>query len=280
MSEPLDDELTPELRRALDSVPAPEADPAFEARLRDRFVGAGKIALEEDRAPGPRTRAWGVVVALAAAAAFLLVLRIVNQPDAPAVDDGGDAVAVASSPWSLLPGSCPDARLGGVDLDTSTEGFLEGLVEGATLETAGSGPLRLKLDDRLVLELAENSRMALASLPGGGSPETLRMTLESGAVRLVTGAGFDGSRLFVDTPDAGVEIVGTELAVDYYPDDGTCVCCTEGLVRVVPVLAPDAAADAAGGRACFVKTDGRMGQMPAIGKHVAPIDDLRAFLDQ
>jgi hypothetical protein len=83
----------------------------------------------------------------------------------------------------------------------------------------------------LVVQMTSGTEAEVPRAPSRWFRRTVSGEITTGQWRITTGAGFRGARLMVKTPEAGVEVTGTTLAVIREPH-GTCVCVLEGGVRV------------------------------------------------
>jgi ferric-dicitrate binding protein FerR (iron transport regulator) len=242
-------EPTADERRAGDAVRALEAarpEPAFRARLRQDFVTGriGERAVVRLSPPWWR-RGWAAALAPAAAVVVVLLVAGVNRgPQWTVMAANGDGIAVVDGVPMPMPHAAEEAR-------RLRAGARVQVPPGASLDLAGSGTM--------MMEIAGGAEVTLPATPGRWFARGVEAHVRSGTVRFSTGARFHGARLHVETPEAGVEVTGTTLAVICEPR-GTCVCVYEGVVRVRAHGGSIESVSA--GRRRFVYNDGR-----------APIED-------
>lgn len=251
-----DDELDPRLARALEALSEERPDARFERALRARFVDPHASAAPP-RAPrrravarrGPRPAPW---IALASAAALVLVAALWWRGSRPAAPS-----------WRVLSAE-GTTTLDGRPLDA------ERLAAGGRLVSGDGATLRLVLGEELALAIGPASEIVLPAVPAGDGARAWLLEARAGHLAVATGAAFQGSRLAVQAPDARVEVVGTRFAVDVY-DQGTCVCCSEGRVRVDSLReGTDQASVAAGGMA-YAHTTGGLATGAVLPDHVEPL---------
>lgn len=266
MSENRDDELdmdaasdvpvSPEGRVAEDAVralPTPVAAEAFRGRVREAFI-AGSAAPSAGDAAGPaargsasQRRAWPsrrrtLAVAIAVAATILAVVLL--RPGGTPADE-----------WTIAGIAGADA--GSIRID-GREHSIAALRAGGSTIRAGA---RVELPESTTIELRRAGLLALETAPGSwfALPRSVRSregvepligTIERGEVRYVTGPGFVGHSLRIESDEAAVEVVGTTFSV-IRDTSGTCVCVESGQVRIV----------AAGGRGGWDVPAGRRRQV-------------------
>lgn len=216
-------ELSEPQRRARDAVrslPAPEADPAFRARLAREFA-AGTVA-----PPRPRVLPWfrrrglaRVWVPAAAAAALAIAVGVANRGPAWRVTAvTGEGVAVVDG---------RPVPLGHLD-------ELRRLVRpGARVRVPDGARIEITSPERAVVEFTPGTDVTVPEVPGRWFARRVSAEVRAGELRITTGRAFHGARLSISTPEAMVQVTGTTLAVICDPD-GTCVCVLEGTVRVGP----------------------------------------------
>jgi ferric-dicitrate binding protein FerR (iron transport regulator) len=255
----------PVLARALEALPAVQADAAFEARLRGRFLrGEDETAGSQPPAATSRRRLVLLpALALLAAAAVVVVFFLARPDEGPAwelmASSRGEVVHVDDLPY-------PVAR---------PEALRAALARGGTVRTDEETHLRLRLGETLALEIGAQSEVRLPRPPRAGSPPPLFSTLR-GHLSIATGPGLAGRRLLVRAPELEVEVVGTRFAVDV-SDKGTCVCCTEGTVEVRSLALSDQLGQVQGGAMAFGLPDGNlMFAEMVIDEHVEPLGELGA----
>lgn len=212
------------IREAVRELPHVHPDAAFRARLKDAFV-SGEIASKASPgadgagdappAPGgkivPMRRRWPGVFSLAiAATAAVLYFATRPQPEEFTVM-GGDAVATVQRGDREEPISAASAQT---------------VAAGAAV-TVATGSLDLRWGNVVALRVNPGSVV----LPDLREGQPMTFDVAQGEVVFLTGPGFPGRRLTVDTPEGRVEVVGTAFAV-YRDDGGTCVCVLEGTASV------------------------------------------------
>jgi len=227
-SDPADETRGLQAARAL---PMASADPAFRARLGAAFA-SGAIDPEHaaaEAAPGarpvharrPGSRFSRRLVALTAAVALVLV--------------GAAAWAFNPGPrWQVAEGQ---RAHGNVLIDgepvpaDDIASVDDALLPGSTIEWNGDGDLELVSRGQLALAIVPGTRMSLPAPPPRWFARASGGRVDSGEIRLTSGARFHGARLTIATPQASVTMTGTTLAVIQEPM-GTCVCVLEGSVHV------------------------------------------------
>lgn len=221
------DGLSPQQERAreqLRALASPAVDPAFRERLKAQFV-AGTIPESEHFSRGRATRAarraWmRIGVPLAAAAALVLMIGVLNQGPSWSMIEGEGRASIDGVPVSL----------------DDSEQVDELLHEGAVVEMDADSRACF-LQGRVVLaELTPRARVTLPNAPGRWLGKQMEGTVHSGIVRWVTGPAFPGSRLAIATPESEVEVTGTSFTL-MCTEGGTCVCVLEGDVKVTDEIA-------------------------------------------
>lgn len=203
-----DKDFSAEEIRALEAVrslPEPEADPDFRARLRQSFVTGSINASQAPHetvwrgapAPLPRWRRFAPL-AVAAAAIILLVVPYVRTP-------GLDLIGVQGANQIVLNGelvSCDDLSPIQAALQP---GCRIDVPEGATVQLARAGELLMDLD---------GVRFTFPSMPlpliGGGMSSTIE---GDGTVRVATAPGFSGSKYRLRVGDANLLIRNSVFTV-------------------------------------------------------------------
>ena len=206
--------LTPEeerVRKAVQSLPPPQSHPAFRNRLRREFA-TGKFE-PHPRTVIPRATAWFTWRWAAAATAILLVIAFafVNQgPDWRVMTAEGTGRAIVNGePLS-------DAR----DLERA-------LRRGGQVNVPEGSQLTLLLPGTLLVQVAPGSEVTLAAPSGRWIGKTMKASVIRGEARLMTGPGFSGRVMTIETPVGTTVLTGTLVSV---VTDGTftCVCVAEG----------------------------------------------------
>ena len=216
-----DDPAGPEAqaRDAVRALGVPRVDADFRARLKREFIAgaapapAGAIGA---RSAWFRRGAWGTAVAAAAAALVIVVLALNRGPGWQVVSAEGDGIAVIDG--RPIP-------LGHV------EDLGRALRAGVGVELGAGAMLEIESPGHLVIQVTPGTELRLPGPSGRWFGRELRALVSAGEVRITTGPRFRGARLLVETPEAGVLVNGTTLAVICEPG-GTCVCVYEGSVRV------------------------------------------------
>ena len=255
-------EPSPELERALERLRTSGARPEFTEHLRREFV-SGELASPRGGAmplrSSPRARRW---IPWAIAAGILLVVLPFLLPMRP------------DPTWVVLePPAGGSLQVDGELVPFSEDAKLTAALEEALRIETPEMPVRLRLRERLVLELAAGSSLRVENTETGVlSP--IRLELERGSLAVVTSPGFEGSRLEITTPQASVAITGTAFTVDVVPEMGTCVCCSAGSIVVRSRLGETPAATVSAGANAFVFTDGKLRTGGPVPEHLAPIEEL------
>jgi hypothetical protein len=258
MSDPREEDLTAEERRArqaLKTLPRPQADPAFRARLRRDFVSGAFTARARATAVGPRWRPRASWV-WAPVAAGLLVLAGAWLNRGP-----GWTVASAGSDGFAIVDGRPIPMLHREDLARA-------LRDGGAIRLESTAELELVAPGQLAIEVTAATDATVPPAPGLWFGRAVRGAVRSGELRITTGRGFRGARLAVETPEAEVEVTGTTLAV-IRERVGTCVCVMDG--RVMMGAQGGAMAPIAPGMRRFMFNDGR----PAEEDSMRPMEKVK-----
>jgi len=234
----------------------PAAAPAFREDLRARFLEAG-AELRESKAPAaatapavqprPAARAQRrtrrapqaepargrlltlprALVAVAAAAALLIALFV--------LDPGGASVVVDPLPASRWqPVEYAEGSgyvVDGVRFAANDGGGLdEALTEGdCRLETESADLSVIWLEEGVMLEFAKSSEIRVLPRPEG-EHGLIEIEVLAGGVRVATTEQYPG-RVLVHTPDMTIALSGHSLGVDVY-SSGTCLCVLEGTAQM------------------------------------------------
>lgn len=102
---------------------------------------------------------------------------------------------------------------------------------GGLVRLAEEVALDLRLDDRLILALAEGSEVTLPAPLGRGSSGPLVSEVHHGELKIMTGPGFPGTEMHILTAEGRTEITGTIISV-YKGDGYTCVCVLQGTALI------------------------------------------------
>jgi len=200
------------LRRARQSTPAPELDPA-------RLVPAARLALRQRRSRLVFQKiAVGTVAVAAAAVVTLGVGRWLHHgaPATIASRPPSHALAILSAPPTgpVAPGAVVDT--------------------GITLQAPAGAPVRLGSADGTVLTLEARGELSVVE-----QSATRRFSLRKGAVRAQVAHLHDGERFLISTDDAEIEVHGTAFRVSLVEGEPGCeegrrtrVAVTQGIVSV------------------------------------------------
>jgi hypothetical protein len=247
-----------QIEELLQSLPEPKPpSEEFVARLRSEFA-AGTIRpgpfatdseekpwLEDDRRdeasatpdappaeaasggeiPGPEARPrvvrfpWRFVFPVAAAAAILLVVFVLNRGSGP-----GNITAQGNGTIHIGDETFPFSE---------AEEFTHRLQPGTKFAVEGdmSALLDLLYPGNLAVQATPGVTMTVPQPPGRWFGRTSKFQIDRGEVRVVTGPDFAGSLLRIRTPGTSVEVLGTTLAVLCDPCS-TCVCVLDGTARM------------------------------------------------
>lgn len=211
--------LTPEeqaAREAVRSLPRPEADDAYRARLREAFVRGGlhrRLA-----APPPRIARLATWAPLAAAAALAVAAGVMNRgPDWQVAYTKGDGMVIVGERPVPLKHADELARL---------------LRRGGHVRVPDTGYLDLVAPGQLAVCLAPGADVRLPAAPNRWWRRDAQAAVDMGDAFFETGRGFHGATLEVNTAEARAHVTGTSFAVLRDAEAGTCVCVMEGRVRV------------------------------------------------
>ena len=230
----LDAEEQAALERELADLPAPEADPAFRARMRAEFLD-GSIAAESDdasnaraaRSPAPiplrpersasRTPRWILLAAAAVLIAVVLVFVNRGGPTLELHELRGDGIVTVD----------------GVEIDTSDRATLaRALVPGATVRVPAGVSLLTEFPEIALLESVAGTEFVLPeAYPSDGG--AVRVDVRRGEVHFVSGPAFAGRTMEFSTPHGMVRITGTVVSIEC-GENFTCVCVLEGTALVGP----------------------------------------------
>jgi len=256
--------------RLVRGLETPEADPVFRTRLREGFV-SGRIAEETAARPRPVRAAstpwWRLPVvgwAAAAAAVAVVLTSVVVLNRAPAwrlVGVEGTGIVVVDG--RQVPIDRADALAASL-----RPGARVRVPDGATISIASAG--------LMAVDFTSGSDLVVPHLPGRWYGRDAHAEIQRGSMRITTGHDFQGARLRIDTPEAGVEVTGTTLAVICEPA-GTCVCVLEGGVKVGPRDGPMEVVTAGRRRFLFVDGSEEADEMrPAERMKLSMLRDARA----
>ncbi len=211
--------LTPEQEQARDAVralPPLAARPAYRARLREGFV-TGTLDTPARVVPlRSRTRPVWIGVTAAAAAAVVLAFALNRGPR-----------------WEVMGTSGAGAiEVDGRAVPANDAGAVTAALHpGARVRMTGDAELVIQSGHSVAIDVMPGSEVTLPAPPPRWIARATAGELRTGELRITTGPGFHGARLAIATPEAGIEVTGTTLAVIREPQ-GTCVCVLEGTVRM------------------------------------------------
>lgn len=231
-------------RRAAELVrglPAPRPDAAFRARLRQEFV-AGSLPLPAvtPDAEDSERRWWDSMLVPAAAGLLVLAGLLMNHgPGWEVLETQGEGTALVNGRTLSLGDR---VKLG------------RALRDGARLRVPEGASLTIVAPGRVAVEVTPGTDARLGAPPARWLGRLATAEVESGELRITTGARFPGAHLRVKTPEANVDVTGTTLAVIAEPK-GTCVCVMDGTVHVGVQGQPMVAIPA--GRRRYFYRDGR-----------------------
>jgi ferric-dicitrate binding protein FerR (iron transport regulator) len=197
------------------------ADPEFRARLEREFM-TGNIMehapVEVPRRSPMRTfLRWAYIPA--AAAALLIAFNFANQ--------GPDWRVIGTSSGGAI-------RVDGDRIGIQSVDRLESVIHpGATIRVSENAELTLLGPETLVMQATPGTEMTVPNMPGRWFGNTMHARVMQGEARFVTGPGFAGRSLVVDTPEGRVQVTGTIISVLRDEAGGvTCICVMTGEARI------------------------------------------------
>jgi hypothetical protein len=215
-------DLTPDqerVRKAVRGLPPVAADSVFRERLKSQFV-TGKIdAGRAGKGVRPRFGRGALVPRIfipVAAAVILIIAVILNMgPSMQLADVNGEGTVTVD----------------GRSFDASDRESLARVVRpGARVELSQDVEVDIIYPETAVFQLAS----ATATLPRGPARwfgKTGESRLDIGEIRVLTGSGFQGARLIIETPEGIIDVTGTLVSVAR-DTSGTCVCVHRGTAQV------------------------------------------------
>ena len=215
--------LTPEgerVRKEVRALPAPAAHPAFRNRLRREFAtGRFEAHTRPTAHLIPRATAWFTWRWAVPATAILLVIAFafVNQgPDWRVMTAEGTGSAIVNGTTFSL---------------SDTPALARALRRGGSVSVPEGSQLTLLSPNTLLVQVAPGSEVTLPVPSGRWFRRTMKAAVSRGEARLLTGAGFPGRVMYIDTPAGTTVLTGTLVSV---VTDGTftCVCVGEGIAQV------------------------------------------------
>jgi hypothetical protein len=214
--------LSPEelaVQRLLRESPEPEPRAAFRDRLRREFT-EGRVQPRTSANPSPFHGAFAFLrLAIPLAAAVVLLTLWMNQ----------------APHWRLVDSRAGTfLRIDGENFDTGdTKPLLRMLRAGARVQTPESLGVTLLSPGHLAIKILPGTDMTLPAPPRRWFGRSTRASIATGEMHVTTDHSFHGARLFVNTPELEVEVVGTTVAI-IRPEFGTCICVLDGTVLVAP----------------------------------------------
>jgi hypothetical protein len=264
--DPSEDDRDVAVERALGFLSRPAADPAFRARLRQRFLDVDAPPTAEPRMVPVRKRnnvfplVWPAVLAASVALVIVFVLSNDNVVRWRVLDAATHASYVVDDH--------------AVD-ETQEQRMIELLQSAHDIETQDQG-LRVQLLDQLVLELGPHTRVSQMRFPPAGA---YSLHVDSGSLRVGTGPGFPGG-LHITTDDMVTNVTGTIYAVDVEPKKGTCLCCLHGTV-MCDAKDKSGAHPVGDDKRGFAYHDGKPAEWTAaFDGHLVPLRDLEAAIQR
>ncbi|MBD3161464.1 MAG: hypothetical protein GF346_04565 [Candidatus Eisenbacteria bacterium] len=218
MNEHDDQRLDPELeriRRAIRNLPRVDPDPTYQAQVRRAFLedspAADPVVPVRPRFRWPDWLRFSLVPATVVA--ILLVLFIANRgPDWSIHRAYGDGAITI------------DGTSVAIDRIESAEPLLRAQESVRLGEEAG---LEIRCGDLLVVEAVPGTEFTMPGRPGRWSDRSMRLHVENGEVRVLSGEEFAGHSLDLITPEGRTVLTGTIVSVFRNPEL-TCVCVLEG----------------------------------------------------
>jgi hypothetical protein len=132
--------------------------------------------------------------------------------------------------WSLVEGE-GSAVIDGVTVSLSQPDQVESLLHGGSrVEIAQDSRAVFKQRGIVMAQLDGGSIVSLPKAPGRWFNRRVEGTIEKGRVSWITGSGFSGAHLVLNTPESIIEVVGTCFNL-MCTEEGTCLCVLEGVVR-------------------------------------------------
>lgn len=222
MSDDQANQLTHEQRRVQDDLQRMRRyrpDPAYQARLRQRFV-SGRIAESRDRLPRTRDIRQAVLswaVAPVVVVAMLLVVLIGSRGPS----------------WSLLRVSGKGSvLLNGEPIAVGPSTDLKEILESqAHLLVPPEVEIELVCDRIAVMGISPGTEVTIPRTPGRWFGKIMSGEIRRGEILVKTGPDFAGNHLLVLTPEGRIEITGTTVSV-FCNEELTCVCVLKGEARI------------------------------------------------
>lgn len=201
-------------REAVRSLPRPEADAAFRARLKEQFVSGAIDASPPSAAPGSRLGSvWLGWSALAAAAVVTVALLGFNRLPGP-------ELASASGSGTVV--------VDGREIAVSrTEVLDEVLRVGARVQVGEDTEIDVVYPGTMILRLSAGTDLVLPERPGRWFQRTVEAPMVAGEMSLRTGPDLVGGGVIVRTDEGRAVIRGTLVSV-VRTDDVTCICLFDG----------------------------------------------------
>jgi hypothetical protein len=201
----------------IQSLPRAEADAGFRDRLKADFV-AGRLEQIPDtgpRRPGKR-RGWlRVLIPVAAAIAVTIGLVFNGGPTLELSDITGDGSVTVD---------------GKVFQTTDREGIAGAIRPGASVALSEGVDIDLVYEQTAVFQLS-SAAATIPRSPGKWFGKSIESRVEIGELRILTGPGFKGSKMSIETPEGQIVITGTLVSV-FRDGEVTCVCVHQGTAAV------------------------------------------------
>lgn len=207
------------VKEALADLTEPRSTEVFRRTLRREFVTGEILGRERkpERNVGRRIFHTAFRVLIPAAAAVFVGIWIWNWNQGP--------------PW-MLSGALGEGTLYVHGTPYSIRNFQEierVLLPGAILRLEGESDLDLVSEGMLALQITPGTEMMLPGVPGRLWDRKVEGRVFLGEIRVTTGKTFDGSELFIRTPEADVQLIGSTMAV-IRDSVSTCVCAYSGSI--------------------------------------------------
>ena len=215
--------LTEQERRTRDAIRSSgevRADAAFRERLKREFrsgtISEPAVPRQESRARSFPRWSWVLIPAAAVILLFAIFFPRTSVPE-----------------WSVQAVHGEGRiEIEGQVLATDEQDLVSQLLSaGGRVRLPEEVALDLRLDDRLILALAEGSDVTLPVPLEPGSRGPLVSEVHHGELRIMTGPGFPGIEMHILTTEGRTEISGTIISV-YKGDSYTCVCVLEGTALI------------------------------------------------
>jgi ferric-dicitrate binding protein FerR (iron transport regulator) len=214
--------LTPDEKRTCEAVralPRVDADPAFRQRLKADFV-AGRLCegtggAKKRRAP----RRWflrpGLLVPVAVAVILIFAGVLNRGPALQLADVAGEGTVTVN---------------GKVFETSNRDGIEQAIRPGSRVELSDGVAVDVLYAETAVYQLA-SATATIPKAPGRWFGKAGEGWLEKGEFQVLTGPGFEGAGLTIQTSEGIIQVTGTLLSV-VKDAEVTCVCVHHGTARV------------------------------------------------